>query len=111
MVRYIINNSNYCCSTTNSLDKYSVADGRSQILAWLSSLEPGVQHREVQERRVDNVGEWLIQTEEFSRWCGLDGEGEGNNPVLFCYGDPGVGKTFIRYLELVLPGKLGVSMC
>jgi len=37
-----------------------------------------------------------MQTEEFTRWCGLGGESEDNNPVLFCYGHPGVGKTFIR---------------
>lgn len=104
MVRYIINNSNNCCNTTNSLDKCSVAD-RSQTLAWLSSLDPGIRHQEIQERRVDNVGEWLIQTEEFRRWFGLSGEGEGNNPILFCFGDPGVGKTFIRYLGLVPQGK------
>jgi len=35
-------------------------------------------------------------TEEFRRWCRLGGGGEGNKSVLFCYGNPGVGKTFIR---------------
>ena len=35
-------------------------------------------------------------TEEFREWCGLGGEGEDDKPVLFCYGNPGVGKTFIR---------------
>jgi len=44
-----------------------------------------------------DVEEWLIQTEEFGRWCGLNGEGECGKGVLFCYGDPGVGKTCIRY--------------
>jgi len=74
----------------------SASDDRSQILSWLSPLEPRLQHREVQERRAGNIGEWLIQREEFKRWCGFRGESEGDNPVLFCYGDPGVGKTFIR---------------
>ena len=32
-------------------------------------------------------------TEEFRRWSE---EGEGDAAVLFCYGDPGVGKTFTR---------------
>ena len=96
MAQYTINYCNNCCNTGNSFYGYSVADDRSQILAWLSPLEPRVRHREIQERRVDNVGDWLIQTEEFRRWCGLGRESEGNNPVLFCYGDPGVGKTFIR---------------
>jgi len=100
MTRHTINKSNDYCNTTNSV--YNVwkngsdAGDRSQILTWLSPLEPRTRHQEVQERRVDDVGEWLIQTEEFRRWCGLGGESEGDNPVLFCYGDPGVGKTFIR---------------
>ena len=37
-----------------------------------------------------------MQTEEFKSWYGGSGKGEGDNAVLFCYGDPGVGKTFIR---------------
>jgi len=35
-------------------------------------------------------------SEEFRRWCRLTGGGEGDEAVLFCYGNPGVGKTFIR---------------
>ena len=49
------------------------------------------------QRKVSNVGEWLMQTEEFRIWYNGGGEGEGGNAVLFCYGDPGAGKTFIRY--------------
>jgi len=73
-----------------------VPDDRSQILTWLSPLEPKIQHRGIQDRRVNDVGGWLLQTEEFKRWCELDGESESVNRVLFCYGNPGVGKTFIR---------------
>jgi len=100
MTRYTVKSSNDCYNIADSFyngwKNCSDADDRSQILAWLSPLEPRAQHREIQERRVDDVGEWLIQTEEFRRWCGLDGESEDDNAVLFCYGDPGVGKTFIR---------------
>ena len=77
-------------------NSYTVTDDRSKLLGWLSPLDPGLRHWEIQERRVDDVGEWLIQSEEFRRWCKLGVEGEGNKAVLFCYGDPGVGKTFIR---------------
>ena len=75
---------------------YTVTDDRSQILAWLSPLDPGLRHWDIQERRVKDIGEWLMQTEEFRRWSRFGGEGEGNKAVLFCYGDPGVGKTFMR---------------
>ena len=86
------NNSN-CFNVQNN---YAVADDRSQLLTWLSPLEPRLRHRDVQERRVDDVGEWLIQTEEFRSWYDCSGEDEVDKAVLLCYGDPGVGKTFIR---------------
>ena len=78
-------------------NSYGVADDRSQLLNWLSPLESKLRHRDIQERRVDNVGEWLMQTEGFRNWSNESEEGEGGGAVLFCYGDPGVGKTFIRY--------------
>ena len=37
-----------------------------------------------------------MQTEEFRRWRGFGGEDESDKAVLFCNGDTGVGKTFIR---------------
>jgi len=89
----------------NVQNNYHPADDRSQVLAWLSLLEPKLRHRDIQERRADNVGKWLIQTEAFRSWHDGSGEGRGQNAVLFCYGDPGVGKTFIRYQELFfIPG-------
>jgi len=87
------NNTNSFNSVSNN---YVAADDRSQLLTWLSPLEPRLRHRDVQERRVSDIGEWLMQTKEFGGWYGLGGEGEGDNAVLFCYGGPGVGKTFIR---------------
>ena len=78
----------------NTVNNFTVADDRSNILAWLSPLEPRLRHQDVQDHRVENIGEWLLQTEEFRSWCG--GGGESDNAVLFCYGDPGVGKTYIR---------------
>jgi len=78
------------------LEKSYLLKERPRILTWLSPLEPRVQHRGVQEQRVDGIGGWLLEREEFKRWCGLGGECEGDNSVLFCYGNAGVGKTFIR---------------
>ena len=87
-------------NTTNSYNNvwnnYTIADDRSLLLTWLSPLEPRLRHRDIQERRVDNVGEWLLQTDEFRSWQSGSGESEGGKEVLFCYGGPGVGKTFIR---------------
>jgi len=92
-------NSN-CFNNTNSFNNVwnncTVADDRSQLLTWLSPLEPRLRHQDIRERRVENVGEWLMRTEEFRSWSDWNGEGEGDKAVLFCYGAPGVGKTFIR---------------
>ena len=97
MSQHTINTSAFS-NNTNSFNNYVVADDRSELLAWLSPLEPKLRHRDIQERRIDNVGEWLLQTEEFRTWHDRSGEGEGEDDkaVLFCYGGPGVGKTFIR---------------
>ena len=100
MSQYTGNNRKFSNNTNafNVWNNSTFANDRSRLLALLSSMEPGLKHSEVRERRINDVGEWLTQTKEFRRWCGLVGEGggEGDNAVLFCYGDPGVGKTFIR---------------
>jgi len=84
----------------------TVVDGRPNILAWLSPLDPKLRHQDIRDRRVENVGEWLLETEEFRSWCAGSKRGESNNAVLFCYGGPGVGKTYIRYFdELEKKGK------
>ncbi|RPB03811.1 hypothetical protein L873DRAFT_100552 [Choiromyces venosus 120613-1] len=75
-----------------------VANNRSEVLAWLSPLEPKLRHQDVQGRRVEDVGGWLLKTEEFKSWNNLSGEQGCDKAVLFCYGDPGVGKTFISSL-------------
>ena len=91
--------SQYASHNINSFNvsnNFTVADDRSNILAWLSPLDPKSRHHDIQERRVENVGEWLLQSEEFRNWCAGSGGDESNNGILFCYGNPGVGKTYIR---------------
>jgi hypothetical protein len=40
------------------------------------------------------LGNWLLETREFREWrCS---EGGADNKVLFCSGNPGVGKTYLR---------------
>ena len=83
-------------SYNNIWNNYTTADGQSQMLTWLSPLEPRLRHKAIQESRVKNVGEWALETEEFKSWYASSGGSESDKAVLFCYGDPGVGKTFIR---------------
>ena len=77
-----------------------VPDEKRKILEWLSPMTPRERHQAVREGRVDGVGNWFLRTNEFERWC--TGEDQAVNPVLFCYGDPGVGKTYLRYVKVVL---------
>jgi len=74
----------------------TIADDKPDILAWLSPLDPKLRHQDIRDRRVENIGEWLLKTEEFRSWYSGSAGGESDNPVLFCFGDPGVGKTYIR---------------
>jgi len=97
MSQYNIDNSlSHNTNSFNVQNNYVVADDRSQLLTWLSPLDPRLRHRDIQGRRIDNVGEWLLQTKEFRTWYERSEEGKDDKAVLFCYGGPGVGKTFIR---------------
>ena len=88
--------SNNINSLNTTFNNFTVAGDRSDILAWLSPLNPKVRHQDVRDCRVGNVGEWLLQTEEFRRWEAGSGRGESDSAVLLCTGGPGVGKTLIR---------------
>ncbi|RPA92356.1 hypothetical protein L873DRAFT_1655805, partial [Choiromyces venosus 120613-1] len=69
-----------------------------QILEWLSPLAPRERHQIVRDGRVPGVGDWLLQTNEFEKWHKR--ENQDVSPVLFCYGDPGVGKTYMTSLVI-----------
>ena len=76
----------------------SVWDEKRQILEWLSSMAPRERHQAISEGRMDGVGDWLLRTNEFEKWH--TGEDQAVNPVLFCYGDPGAGKTYLRHVRV-----------
>jgi len=72
-----------------------VTDGKRAILEWLSPLEPRERHQAIGMGRVAGVGDWFLLTSEFTQWSQSD---DGTTtPVLLCYGDPGAGKTYLRY--------------
>ena len=76
----------------------SVSDEKRQILEWLSPLTPRERHLALRDSRVDRVGDWLLRTDEFEKWH--TSEDQTVNPVLFCHGDPGVGKTYLRCVKV-----------
>ena len=69
------------------------SDKDSQIMHWLSPLEPNKRHQTVRTDRFGGIGNWLLETREFREWKGND-DGAGK-AVLFCSGSPGVGKTYL----------------
>ena len=75
--------------TVNKIDEED-----NQLKQWLSPLEPQHRHQSVQTNRVDGVGSWLLERNEFREWSGS--QGVPRLAVLFCYGHPGAGKTHIR---------------
>ena len=71
-----------------------MSDEDAQVMRWLSPLEPRNRHRAVSADRFDGVGDWFLETREFREW--RSGEGGADTAVLFCSGNPGVGKTYLR---------------
>ena len=80
----------------NTINNTTSVDERDKILTWLSLLEPRIRHRDIRAHRVEHVGDWLLGTEEYRNWRDGVHSGEPNKSTLFCYGHPGVGKTYIR---------------
>ena len=90
-----------CHNITNSHNntvnvKNVVADENPEIMQWLSPLDPRGRHQDVRTDRLDGVGNWLLETNEFREWRSVGRKGEANKAILFCHGDPGVGKTYLR---------------
>ena len=59
-------------NVSNSYNTINVGmdEESSRIQAWLSPLEPEIRHRAVSRGRMDGVGEWVLQRNEFEVWCG-----------------------------------------
>jgi len=72
----------------------AIIDQNPEIMRWLSPLDSRRKHQDVRTDRLDDVGGSLLETNEFREW--RSGEGGAGKAVLFCYGNPGVGKTFLR---------------
>ena len=70
-------------------------------MKFLSPLQPLKRHLDIRSSRVEDTGSWILEAKQFQRWqSGADQLDDTSNRVLCCYGDPGTGKTFLRYANL-----------
>ena len=97
-----VNCGNVTNSNTFTLNNKTITVNRAdneddQIKQWLSPLDPRYRHQSIQASRVNGVGSWLLESGEFREWSGS--RVRQKQTVLFCYGDPGVGKTHIRLVR------------
>jgi len=79
---------------TGSFNNNFYKSDEAQIMRWLSPLEPSNRHQGVRTERLGGIGDWVLETKEFQEWFG--GLGGADRAVLFCSGNPGVGKTYLR---------------
>ena len=82
----------------NPTTNVGVSEESARVQAWLSPLEPHARHQDVRNRRLDGVGDWVLQKNEFKSWC--RSQDSSADPTLLCYGDQGAGKTYIRYKHI-----------
>lgn len=66
-------------------------DSELRILEWLSRSQSEKKHNDVFSQRIPGTGTWLLEKEEFLKWCDLRRDAS----VLWCHGIPGVGKTVL----------------
>jgi len=89
-----IGDGNTSCGNIDNCFNTYISDEDAPIMRWLSPLEPNNRHQGVRTERFDGVGNWLLETNEFREWrCSESG---ADSAVLFCSGNPGVGKTYLR---------------
>jgi Cdc6-like AAA superfamily ATPase len=73
---------------------------RMKILGWLSSVAHHEKHTDTLRRRHENTGMWFLELAEFQDWLKND-----TKNVLWCKGDPGVGKTILAYVSNPFHGR------
>ena len=95
------NSNTNCANVSNSYNRtinVGLSEESPRIQAWLSPLEPYARHQDVRNRRLDGIGDWVLEKDEFESW--RKSQDSARNTTLLCYGDQGVGKTYIRYREI-----------
>lgn len=64
------------------------------MLEWLSDTNFPAQQNDTFSRCQEGTGRWLLESNEYKAWI------DGLDPLLFCPGIPGAGKTFITSIVI-----------
>jgi hypothetical protein len=75
------------------LEKSQAQTARRYILDWISTVNYQQKHQELQSSRTMNTGDWLLGSQEYSRWR----NGPNQIGALWCHGIQGSGKTNLVY--------------
>jgi hypothetical protein len=79
----------------SSIEDLKTEEKRKSVLRWLRDADPTSNHRAARKKHEQpETGTWLLKCEEFERWKGQGGQ------ILWMHGDPGMGKTVLRYCGL-----------
>ncbi|RPA92099.1 hypothetical protein L873DRAFT_1818253, partial [Choiromyces venosus 120613-1] len=91
-----IGDNNAIGSFNNTFNQtFTLSDEDAEIMRWISPLEPQHRHQGVRTERFGGVGDWLLEMKEFQDWRTRRSDGGTDEVVLFCFGNPGVGKTYL----------------
>lgn len=78
-----------------SIQSQSQKSSEQDFLHKVSTLDFHSKQKHAYSKRHGRTGQWLLETEQFRTWFG----GKGN-PVLWCPGNPGTGKTVLTSIAV-----------
>lgn len=81
----------------NGVDRLNIRQDDQNFLAildWLSDTNFPAQQNDIFSRCQEGTGRWLLESTEYKAWI------DGSEPLLFCPGIPGAGKTFITSIVI-----------
>ncbi|MCJ1436452.1 hypothetical protein MMC27_005831 [Xylographa pallens] len=70
-------------------------ESNKKILCWLSPLDFAARHQDISSKRQPETLRWVLASAEYRTWSRSDVPLMNENRVLWCYGDPGAGKTYV----------------
>lgn len=79
-----------------SLEEQRINENKGKLLDWLSPITMHDKQQDTFSRRQKGTGEWLLEAPVFLDWL----ENGGSDPILWCHGHPGAGKTIMSSIVI-----------